>query len=290
MTNPLPRLAPFAVAGLLVLTGTWSGPGATATSPLAISFNATVGATPFECGKSFPGVGTTKSTLTASDFRFYVSNLKALDNAGRATPITLTQDGTWQSGVVALLDFENGGQGCTNGTAETRRVVEGTIPDGTSVAGLRFDVGLPFEVNHRDPTLQPSPLNLTRLFWNWNGGYKFMRIDIRSTGQPQGWTLHLGSTGCTPRQGPTTAPLQCARPNRPTITLSQFDATRQAVRFDLGALLAETNIDVNAPETPGGCMSADTDSDCRGIFRALGLPFGADRSSPSQRAFSAAAR
>ena len=80
--------------------------------------------------------------------------------------------------------------------------------------GVRFEVGLPFDKNHAEVTLQPSPLNLSRMFWNWNAGYKFMRLDIRSTGQPRGWLVHLGSTGCTPTGKPSIVPVSCAPPQR----------------------------------------------------------------------------
>ncbi len=41
--------------------------------------------------------------------------------------------------------------------------------------GLRFNIGLPREVNHADPTIAQSPLNLaqTDMYWSWNTGYIF---------------------------------------------------------------------------------------------------------------------
>ncbi|MBP8274149.1 MAG: metallo-mystery pair system four-Cys motif protein, partial [Acidobacteria bacterium] len=161
--------------------------------PVKIAFAAVVGDKPFACGQSYAGIGTTKSTITVSDFRMFISGVSLIDAAGKATPVALTQDGKWQNGEVALLDFENGTATCSNGTPDVNAEITGTVPAGQYV-GLRFDMGLPFDVNHRDPTKQPSPLNLTRLFWNWNGGYKFARIDMKTTGMPQGWVLHLGST------------------------------------------------------------------------------------------------
>jgi uncharacterized repeat protein (TIGR04052 family) len=261
-----------------------------AAAPLSIDIVAVVAETPFQCGRSYPGIGTTRSTMAISELKFFVSQVRVVGSDGRETPVTLTQDGVWQNGDVALLDFEDGTGDCSNGTPETRRVVQGTVPAEGSYVGLRFDLGLPFDVNHRDPTLQPSPLNLTRMFWNWNGGYKFVRIDLKSTGQPRGSAVHLGSTGCTPRQGPTTVPVQCANENRASIVLPAFDAARQVVQFDLAALLANTNLDVNAPDTPAGCMATTSDPDCAGIFAALGLPFGATARPVAQRVFTAVAR
>ncbi|GAL83068.1 hypothetical protein CHU_2274 [Sporocytophaga myxococcoides] len=41
--------------------------------------------------------------------------------------------------------------------------------------GLRFNIGLPREVNHADPTIAQPPLNLAQadMYWSWNTGYIF---------------------------------------------------------------------------------------------------------------------
>lgn len=228
---------------------------------------------PFACGEKYDGIGTSKSTITVSDLRFFVSGIALLDAAGKATPLALTQDGKWQNGQVALLDFENGTATCSNGTPDVRTTIEGTVPAGGYV-GVRFDIGLPFEVNHKDPTTAPSPLNLSRLFWNWNGGYKFARIDMKTTGQPQGWVLHLGSTNCTPNNGPTSVPATCANENKPSIVLSSFNPATQTLQFDLAAMLAQSDVDTNTKDTASGCMSGGNDPECKGLFATLGLPFG----------------
>lgn len=256
--------------------------------PVSVEFAAVAGTAPVRCGEPVPDIGVTRSTVRLTDFRFYVSNLRLLGEAGRETPIALDQDGLWQQGAVALVDVEDKTGDCSNGTADTRTVVNGQAPEGR-YAGLRFELGLPFDVNHRDPTQQPSPLNLTRMFWNWNAGYKFARIDLRTTGQPRGWVIHLGSTGCLPNGGPNSVPESCRNPNLATITLPAFDAVSQVVAFDLAALLARSDVDVNQPETASGCMSAQTDSDCAEVLRAFGLPFGAEPA-PAQRAFRAERR
>jgi uncharacterized repeat protein (TIGR04052 family) len=250
---------------------------------LSVEFAAVAGAIEVRCGQPIPGVGTTKSEVRITDFRLFISRPRLVGGDGREVPMALEQDGLWQNGAVALVDFEDKQGECSNGTVETRRVLTGTAPDG-HFAALRFELGLPFDVNHRDPTSQPSPLNLTRLFWNWNAGYKFARIDLRTSGQPRGWVLHLGSTGCTPNTGPNVVPVSCRFPNRPTITLAGFDPARHVVAFDLAELLRDSNVDVNQPETAAGCMSAQTDVDCGGLFGALGLPFGS-KGAGGQRVF-----
>ncbi|MBO9699136.1 MAG: hypothetical protein J7604_02945 [Sporocytophaga sp.] len=41
--------------------------------------------------------------------------------------------------------------------------------------GLRFNIGLPRDVNHADPTVALPPLNLAQsdMYWSWNSGYIF---------------------------------------------------------------------------------------------------------------------
>ncbi|MEW6128733.1 MAG: MbnH family di-heme enzyme [Acidobacteriota bacterium] len=242
------------------------------TQDLAINFRAMVGDQNFTCSSSYEGIGTTGSTITVSDFRLYVHNLRLIDSRGNEVPLQLAQDGKWQYDNVALLDFENGEGNCANGTKEINDTIRGKAPVGNYV-GLRFIVGLPFDKNHNDPTTQPSPLNLSRMFWNWNAGYKFARIDMKTTGQPKGFVLHLGSTSCMPNTSPNTVPTACANGNRPEITLKNFNPQGDVVIADLKALLKDTNVDVNQPNTAVGCMSASQDADCAGIFKNLGLPF-----------------
>lgn len=243
--------------------------------PVRLRFAAAVGDVPAACGRSYEGIGTTKSTISFVDFRFYVSNLRLLKADGSEQPVTLVQDGLWQLDDVALVDFENATGACANGTEQTRDVVEGQAPVGRYV-GVRFDLGLPFEKNHREATLQPSPLNLSRMFWSWNAGYKFMRMDLKTSGQPQGWMLHLGSTGCMPTGKPTTVPTSCTRPNITTVELRDFDLTNDIVELDVKRMLATSNVDINTPETAVGCMSGPSDPECGPILAQFGLPLTPD--------------
>ncbi|MEK7723151.1 MAG: MbnP family copper-binding protein, partial [Acidobacteriota bacterium] len=136
--------------------------------------------------------------------------------------------------------------------------------------GLKFNIGVPEEVNHLDPTLQPSPLNITRMMWSWQMGYKFARIDTKTTGRPNGYVLHLGSTKCeTDSAGKT----RCGTENRPEVSFEKFDFTKDAVKVDLKSLFAGANVDINQPQTSAGCMSFEGDSDCLPIFKNLGLSF-----------------
>ena len=149
------------------------------TKEVAINFEGWVGDKEFVCGKSYEGVGVSESTITPSDFRFYVSDVALIDGDGNAVPLELEQDGKWQYQNTALLDFEDGTNSCDNGTTEVNTTVVGTIPQG-DYQSLQFTMGVPENLNHEDAAIAPSPLNLTSMWWNWQGGYKFLRVELET--------------------------------------------------------------------------------------------------------------
>lgn len=248
-----------------------------AAQPVEIRFDARVGNEPARCGQAYANVGTAKAGLRFQDIRFYVSAVKLIDTKGAEVPVTLTPDDQWQSDLVTLLDFEDATGNC-NGNAGTNMVVRGTVPDGT-YRGLVFDIGVPQVVNHQDPTLAAAPLNVTAMTWPWRIGYKFTGVDMETSGgsggpnAATGFSIHLGSTNCG-EGSPMTAPnAPCANPNRPQYRLAGFDPTKSKVVLDIGALLAATDITVNAPKSASGCMSFPGDADCVAVMDRLGLPF-----------------
>ena len=235
---------------------------------VTLNFKGTVGDRDFACGQSYTGIGTSGSELTLHDFRLYIHGVRLVTASGQEVPVALDQASPFQFEDVVLLDFEDATGPCANGTAEINTEVTGTVPAG-QYAGVRFTLGVPFELNHGDATLAPSPLNLTTMFWSWAAGYKFMRVDGVSTGLQDGLRYHLGSTGCEMNgEGAVTS---CANPNRAEIALDGFDVATGTVAVDMGALLATSDIDTNTMETPPGCMSAPDDPECAAIFSALGI-------------------
>ena len=149
------------------------------TREVAINFEGWVGEDEFVCGESYDNVGASETTVTPTDFRFYVSNVALVDEDGNTVPIELEQDGKWQYQNTALLDFEDGTDACDNGTTETNSTIIGTVPEG-DYEGLQFTLGVPKKLNHDDAAIAPSPLNLTSMWWNWQGGYKFLRVDLET--------------------------------------------------------------------------------------------------------------
>ncbi len=246
--------------------------------PVEINFAAMVGEEPFACGNSYEGIGLSAATMTPSDFRFYVHNVRLITADGREVPVLLDQDGIWQFEDLALLDFEDKQAPCNNGTTQTNSAVRGMVPPG-AYNGVRFTLGVPFHLNHQDVAVAESPLVLTSMFWNWQGGYKFIRIDDATDLV----RVHLGSTGCV-----TDAPnsvVSCGRPNRGEIYLPEFDPETDTIVADLAALLADNDITVNQQDTPPGCMAGPTDSDCGPMLQNLGVNFENGLPDPSRQTF-----
>ena len=144
-----------------------------------INFSGWVGQDEFVCGESYDEVGASQTTITPTDFRLYVSEVALIDRDGNAVPVELEQDGQWQYENVALLDFEDGTESCDNGTPQTNTTIVGTVPEG-DYESLQFTLGVPKKLNHEDAAIAPSPLNLTSMWWNWQGGYKFLRTDLET--------------------------------------------------------------------------------------------------------------
>ena len=257
-----------------IVASAWAQQG----DPVTLRFKAVVGPEELSCGKSYRNIGTTGSTITPRDFRFYISNVRLLDDSGREVAVDLKQDEKWQLDNVALLDFENATGSCGNGTPETNNSIIGSVPSG-HYRGVRFTLGVPFEKNHTDLTQMPPPLNLTALAWVWNAGRKFARLDFSSTGAPRGYAIHIGSTGCMPNETKTTIPTSCSSPNRVEVEFADFNLAKDVVIADLAALLKDSNVDQTTPMM-SGCMSSPTTAACGPIFANLGLPFPGQTSHP----------
>ncbi len=248
-----------------------------------IAFAGRIGGKVFACGSTYTNVGAGNTTVTPRDLRFFVSEMALVKADGAAVPLALDQDGLWQYKSVALIDLEDGTGGCRNGNAATHRVVSGTIPAGDYV-GLRFTMGVPFELDHGDPLGAPSPLNMTAMFWNWQSGYKFLRAEVSVAGvaasspenaksRSSGFPVHIGSTGCASASETSPPASGCKRPNLVKVTLTRFNASSDVVVFDFDHLLAGSDVTRNEPNTPPGCMSFENDPDCIPVMKALGLPF-----------------
>ena len=239
---------------------------------ITTSFSANVAGAPVSCATMFSNLGTTNASAALADARLFVSQVELLNDAGTWVSLQL-RNNAWQSTGVALLDFEDGTGACdASGTAGTNTEVSGTAPDGV-YDGVRFRVGVPFALNHNDSARAPAPLNVPGMFWNWQGGYKFVRVDwaVQEGAIPR-WNVHVGSTGCDSASATNPPTEECARPNAATIELTGIDLA-SAIDLDLAALIAESDITVDSGGATGCQSRPDEADDCTDVFGALGLSF-----------------
>src|SRR5215813_248210 len=73
---------------------------------VVIRFRATVGDKPFDCPETYEGIGSTRSNVKVTDFRFFMSNVRLVDAKGKESAVSLSNDGKWQNDKVALVAFE----------------------------------------------------------------------------------------------------------------------------------------------------------------------------------------
>ncbi len=282
MNTRTTQIASLFLTSLLIALPGCGSEDPPADAEISLVFAPMVGAEDFACGQTFTGLGASgDQSLTIRDARLYVHNVRLVDGAGAEVPLELTQDGQFQRGGLAYLDFADSSISGCEGNPETRLRIEGTAPAGDYV-GVRFSVGVPFEDNHQDSSVADAPLNVTDMFWAWQSGYKFIRLDGESTGLPA-WRFHLGSTACVgdPTMGGVTS---CTNPNRVEVALDGMDVANDVIRVDFGALVDDDDLNTQTVDTPAGCMSGPMDPDCAGYFGALGLAHGSNASG-AQRVF-----
>jgi uncharacterized repeat protein (TIGR04052 family) len=267
--------------------GSSGGPGGSGGDErlaIALEFEARVGDEPFACTSTY-AVGTAPTTVMPLDFKLYVHDVELLTREG-SEPVELDQDGAFQNGGVALLDFEDDLGSCGNGTTQTHTTITGSAKPG-DYTGIAFKVGVPEDQNHGNQAIAPSPLNLEGMFWSWTTGYKFLRIDVMAMGHEddvgiddadagaghaggaRGFLVHLGSTMCSgnPAGGEEVI---CQRANRPEVRLTDFEPSAHKIVVDLAALLEGSNVAMDQGGQPG-CMSGGMDPECPAIFEQLGL-------------------
>jgi uncharacterized repeat protein (TIGR04052 family) len=243
--------------------------------PVEIRFAARVGDVPLSCDAG-AATATQPARLVPQDLRFYVHDVELIDAAGNSTPVELDHDGVWQDASVALLDFEDAAGSCANGTSGMHASITGRAPD-KEYTGVRFVLGVPFALNHADSAQAKPPLNLGRMHWGWQAGYKFLRFEaLRAEGEAL--RFHLGSTGC---EGSIGHIERCRWPNRAVVALHGFDPRTDEVVVDVGALerAAESG------DGRGICMSEAGDSRCSGPFAVIGLDPGSGAAIGKQHLF-----
>lgn len=252
----------------LVLTGCSS-------QTFKLQFAPLVAGAPFSCSKSYDNIGTSKSTIEPLDFRMYVNSVNLVAKGGSKQPLTLTQDGVWQRDDIALLDFEDGTGTCNTSSPATNFTVTGTAPAG-DYDGVEFTVGLPADHDHLAVATAAAPFNEPAMWWSWAGGYRYLKVDVQSTGSSD-YLFHLGAEDCT---GASMSTIDCKYPYLATISLSGFAPDKNKIALDLATLLSGSDVDMQA-----GCTSDPSDPQCPAPFAKMGLAFENMGTAPAQTVF-----
>ena len=157
---------------LLMLAALW--PAFAQAAPLTLNLNLMNGDQPFD------GTLTTSAgqKLTLTDWQLYISNVSLVKADGS------------EIRVPGLNLLKLGAAGPFQKVLAFR----GDAPVG-EYRGVRFDIGVPRDLNHKDASTQDAPLGLdSGMFWAWNPGYIFSRFNGRATlgNQTVNVALHLG--------------------------------------------------------------------------------------------------
>lgn len=191
---------------------------------------------------------------SAPTLRFYVSDLHMVDAHGQATAVRLATAPPYQDERTALVSLPAD-------DASGNTMIHGTVAAGDYVH-LEFLLGIPFARNHGNPLQAEPPLDRPAMFWAWQSGHKFLRLDLGNA-----WSFHLGSTGCHSASAVRSPQTDCRRPNLARIRLPASVAADGQIDVDLGALIAGVK-----PTVDANCMGSYADDDtCRRVLAALGL-------------------
>ncbi len=230
------------------------------------------------------------SQVALKDARFYVHDINLIKTDGSKVAFSMNKDGVFQNSYTAngktynvgLLDFADGTSNCATGvfaagtTTTTNTKITGSGVSG-SFSGIEFTVGVPLDLNHQDDTTLAAPLNSTGMYWSWNSGYKFMKLEFLNGSVGNAW--HIGSSTCTNSV--------CTYSNRATVTVTKssgtFNPSTDTVALDIQALLNGTDTTSSAISCHAGPQSSDTK--CGTIGTNMGVTKATGLSSGTQSAF-----
>lgn len=218
------------------------------------------------CGEPFHATST--HTLALEKLRFYLHDIQVRDESGRWHEVQPVQGTSVGQHGVWLVDLDD--QACDpKYSPETSQRLTFKVPTARPpFKGLRVRLGVPFDLNHKDPLKAEPHLAQTSMHWGWQAGYRFFRMDTHLVeDKDKSFDVHLGSTGCEGEIGDISG---CSRPNRPAFEFSGdlFPGDSRAEVLDLNLSTLLHGVDWSSPE---GCMGGPDGNDCRAILKNLNV-------------------
>ncbi|TYK66119.1 MbnP family copper-binding protein [Colwellia echini] len=265
-------------------------------TPFTLNFAAKSAGDLVVCNSVYDNFGSADdglNSISISDLRFYISNVKFYDADNKELTIEL-DDNDFQrnsdQGFVGLVDLTSNTSGaCADealgGTERTNASISGTLiaatlADGTA-AKVSFDVGVPQAVmkdviatNSQEDA--PTPLN--EMYWSWASGYRHlvMNFTIENSAEEAGKGLvHIGSRNCG---GDGLLALEekdsCDEVNTPTVSFTNFDLANDTIVLDIDELLKNVQFSASGGDEvvpTVACHSSPMQADCAAIFENIGL-------------------
>jgi uncharacterized repeat protein (TIGR04052 family) len=207
----------------------------------------------------------TKKVWFIEQFQFFLSNIE------------ITSDNlNWQGFKLLKNRYQNANTVLLGKNCRERNQQPNTEKSGnwsitfandinlSKVTALRFSLGVPFTSNHLNPVSQESPLNLPSMFWVWQTGHKFMRIELSSLNEQ--WLFHLGSTGCKAASVMREPKSPCRYPNSVNFELPIVKG--EGKQLTLNVNLAQLLKKVTLTDT-SSCQSERDSASCQQLFSNL---------------------
>jgi hypothetical protein len=164
----------------------------------SLKLNLMMGKAPLELGKTYKTAG--GASYSVDLLKFYTSNVqlvKADGSSQMANGLSLTSflAPSVQENPPSSSQVLEGGQVLNAKSTQGATFFTIKAPAG-DYKGVRFEVAVPKDLNHRDASTVPMPLGLeSGMFWAWNPGYIFFRLEgkVMVDGKSQPWLLHMGT-------------------------------------------------------------------------------------------------
>jgi hypothetical protein len=195
--------------------------------------------------------------------RFYVSEISLIDSLGAEHPLT----------GLFLMDMFDSLAVSRGYAAVTIQARPGTY------RGIRFSVGVPVDLNHRDAATQAAPLGVNAgMFWSWNSGYIFSRTEgkVDSAGVEKSIAYHIGedarklSVNLFALTGPAATTLQVSDTGGAAAINVQYDALFSRGLNTAGPL--KPSLNSNERQAHMGALPNQLYLNSAAMFLARGTP------------------